>query len=133
MIHHAPPRLTAAQAMYCRQCRVVDTSARLGLYFTPQDREWARTFARRMLRETIGKDWREGEARLGVAAAFGSALIRQMVNEWHTLLTDARDVYCYSLMQDRITRYLRLYGGEPMRRTYHREAMRSQAAVSGNN
>lgn len=133
MIHHAPPRLTAAQALYCRQCRVVETSARLGLYFTPQDREWARQFARRMLRETIGKDWREGEARLGVAASFGSALIRQMVNEWDTLLTDARDVYCYSLMQDRITRYLRLYGGEQMRRTYEREAMKSQALAARNN
>lgn len=133
MIHHAPPRLTAAQALYCRQCRIVDTSSRLGLYFTPQDREWARKFARRMLRETIGKDWRTGEARLGIAAAFGSALIRQMVNEWGTLLTDARDVYCYALMQDRITRYLRLYGGEQMRRTYEREAMKSQALAARNN
>jgi len=43
MIHHAPPRLTAAQAMYCRQCRVVDTSSRIGLYLTKDDREWART------------------------------------------------------------------------------------------
>jgi len=48
MIHHAPPRLTPQQALHCRQCRVVDTSARLGLYFTPQDREWARQFARRI-------------------------------------------------------------------------------------
>lgn len=133
MIHHAPPRLTPQQAFYCRQCRVVETSTRLSLYFTPQDREWARSFARKMLRETIGKDWRTGEARLGVAAAFGSALIRQMAQEWHTLLTDARDVYCYSLMQDRITRYLRLYGGEQMRRTYEREAMKSQALAARNN
>ena len=130
MIHHIPPRLTAAQAMHARQCLAIHASARIGMYLTPSDREWGRRFARRMLRETLGKDWRTGNDKLEHAATFGSALIRQVIQEWDTLTTDARDVYVYLLMNDRISRYLLIYGGPKRRSLWARLARAAERDVT---
>lgn len=130
MIHHTPPRLTPAQAMHARQCLAIHASARIGAYLTPEDREWGRRFARRMLRETLGKDWRDGDDKLEHAATFGSALIRQAINEWDTLTTDCRDVYCFLLMNDRIARYLTLFGGSERRGLWAKLARAAERGVA---
>ena len=105
----------------------------MGRYLSRDVQESARQQTRKMLRETIGKDWSEGFHRVARAGAFGSALIDEIARTWPSVTVDARDVYVMLLMQDRIVRYMRLYGGAWTRATHDRIARDSARLTASSN
>jgi len=129
MIHHQPPRLTLQQAQEARRYRMGDLGTFLVSCVPPETAEAARREARHLLRDTIGKAWEAGDARLAKAAAFGDALYDMVARDWHKVTVDARDALVACLMAQRLGRYLTLYGGRKIR-AMQRDIRREMLASS---
>lgn len=130
MIHHQPPRLTPQQEHEAHNYRMQDLSGYIGRCLDQCDRDAAKREARHLLRQTIAKSWEEGDARVAKAAAFVDALIDTVAREWSRVLTDCRDAYVMLLMQDRLLRYVSMFGGPKVRRI--RDQVRREMLAKSN-
>lgn len=122
----APPALTPAQLATIEGHRIVELSRLLRTMLPAATIDDARRAARATLRRSIASA-APGNARLNAAVVCGQAATRMTVDNIATVLADARPVALLAEVNRIVLRYVRLYGGEPLRALYRKAERQADA------
>lgn len=122
----APPALTPAQLATIEGHRIVELSRLLRAMLPATTIDDARREARATLRRSIASA-APGNARLKAATLCGQEATKMVATFLGTALVDARPVALLAEINRLVLRYVRLYGGEPLRALYRKAERQADA------